>query len=211
VQYKIVHDCKLFLVNTTQLHNRAPGTSMASGCEHDTVHYTHDSVYEWHSFASSADVVLENGCLVLSQKGNPENKLSIQLRDEDLVRELTGRRARVQCGRLGIGASDEQRVYTNEDFDLEFSVDKSIENMISVRINAKKRSPFHATVNFEAVDLEETFDNKREREDESEVKSDQNNADEEEKTDSHADTESIPPPVVKKQKTEVEPLDVSTS
>ena len=59
--------------------------------------------------------------------------------------------------------------------------------------------------------MEETFDNKREREDESEVKSDKNNADEEEKTDSHADTESIPPPVVKKQKTEVEPLDASTS
>lgn len=137
----------------TQLHNPARETRMASRCVHATVKYNHDSVYEWHSFDSSADAVLENGCLVLSQKTNPENKFSIQLHDEDLVGDLTGLRARVECGRLGIGASQEQRVYTNEDFGLEFSVHKNTDtNSTSVTINANKLPPFHATVIFEAED-----------------------------------------------------------
>lgn len=108
--------------------------------------YKHADYREWHSFKNTAEVKLKGDALILEQKADPTNRIELTLPSRVLER-LEGCHFVVQSGRLGLGASEEYREYTNKDFDvvLRFEEDDN-GDVLNIRLDAEKWPPFYAQV-----------------------------------------------------------------
>lgn len=124
-----------------------------------TLSYDHADYREWHSFKNTAEVKLEGDALILEQKADPTNRVELKLPLRTLER-LDGCRLVMQSGRLGLGASEQYRKYTNEDFDIVFRLEEDDNgDLLSIRLDAEKWPPFYAQVGVVRLDpVEEPFE-----------------------------------------------------